>query len=118
MEVIVPMEEDFPLTKVSPLTMDNCFLPLSNIDGAEDAWRIAVVALPLVVSLPLTFAQWLYVSHFHTILMKIDREVGWLELILLHDLGSIIPKKPWAQVSWEESYRLQLFSRRVAYAPT
>lgn len=53
MEVVASMDEDMPLVKFSPLPMENCFHPLSNMDGVYNILRIFVVVTPLILSLPL-----------------------------------------------------------------
>lgn len=37
LETIRPMDVDLSLTQVSPLLIENCFHPLSDKDGEEDA---------------------------------------------------------------------------------
>lgn len=53
----MPMNEDLPLTQVSPLPMDNFFHLLFDMNEDKDALRIAIVVPPLVVSLPLDLAK-------------------------------------------------------------
>lgn len=52
MEANTPMDEDIPLSQVSPLPMENNFHSLSNTKGEENARRITLIVIPLVISLP------------------------------------------------------------------
>lgn len=52
MKIVLTMD-DAPLIQVSPLLMDNHFLPLPHIDGEEDVKRIASITLPPIIFLPL-----------------------------------------------------------------
>lgn len=51
------IDKDMPLAQVSPLLMENHFHPLSDMDGEEDAWRIAATPPPLVFSAPPTLIR-------------------------------------------------------------
>lgn len=53
----MPMDKDLPLAQVSPLSMENHFHLLSDIDREEDFQRIVATVPPIVVSVLCVIAK-------------------------------------------------------------
>lgn len=103
--------------------MENHLHPLFDTSGEQDGRRIVVVIPPSVVSLPPTPTQWPHSSHFHIILRKTDKEINHLKVVILHNLGSAIPNRLWAQVCYEMIAERRVvalihLARRIAPTPT
>lgn len=92
MDVIVYMDEDHPLIKISLVPVEDRFHPLFDMDGEEDGRRIAATLPPLFVSAPPAAIKQQPVLRFYTILWKIGRDTDQLYTIVLHDLEVVMLK--------------------------
>lgn len=92
------MEEDAPLSLVSPSLMENQLNVLIDANGKEDTHHIIAYSPPSVIREPLLVHRHFSTLCLCSVLKRLGCDRGLLEMVVLHDQELVFPSRLRAMV--------------------